>query len=228
MSQIISFPSPNFDDRPQGIPTDILVVHYTGMSETIQALERMCSPLAKVSAHYLIDEKGQVFQLVSEKKRAWHAGISSWRGNFNINDRSIGIELSNPGHEFSYQKFPKTQINSFINLANNIIRRHSIPARNIVGHSDISPTRKKDPGELFEWRKLALRGIGYWPKTLKRNHTRQVNKKNFEFALKTYGYETSNLQATIIAFQRHFLPRRINGIADQEMYTILEVLINNL
>ena len=141
---MISFPSPNYNDRPIGVNIDILVLHYTGMPKTIQALERMCDPVAKVSAHYLIDEDGQILQLISEEKRAWHAGVSSWRGNQNINDRSIGIELANPGHEFGYQKFPKPQIESLIRLAADTILRHSIPARNVVGHSDISPTRKKN------------------------------------------------------------------------------------
>ena len=228
MSKIISFPSPNYNDRPPSTITDTLVIHYTGMSETTQALKRMCNPITKVSAHYLIDEAGQIFKLISEKKRAWHAGISSWRGNCNINDRSIGIELANPGHEFGYQKFPEPQINALIELANKIITRHQIPARNIVGHSDIAPTRKKDPGELFDWHELALGGIGYWPKDLKINIVKKINETNFESALKAYGYETSNLPATILAFQRHFLPMRCGAAPDQEMFRTLEILINNL
>ena len=112
MNEIISFPSPNYNNRPPGTDIDILVLHYTGMLETAQALERMCNPTTEVSAHYLIDLDGKILKLISETKRAWHAGISSWRGDCNINDRSIGIELANPGHEFGYQEFSKPQIDS--------------------------------------------------------------------------------------------------------------------
>ena len=225
---MISFPSPNYNDRPIGVNIDILVLHYTGMPKTIQALERMCDPAAKVSAHYLIDEDGQILQLISEEKRAWHAGVSSWRGNQNINDRSIGIELANPGHEFGYQKFPKPQVESLIRLAADIILRHAIPARNVVGHSDISPTRKKDPGEFLDWHELALNGIGYSPQDVITKNIEQITETNYESALKIYGYETSNLPATIKAFQRHFLPERCDGRPNQELFRVLQILINNL
>lgn len=228
MIKIISFPSPNYNDRPIGVNVDILVLHYTGMPKTIHALKRMCNPVAKVSAHYLIDANGQIFQLVSEEKRAWHAGISFWRGNKNINDRSIGIELANPGHEFGYQKFPKPQIESLIRLAADIILRHAIPARNVVGHSDISPTRKKDPGEFLDWHELALNGIGHFPKNLRTKTTEKITESNLKSALEIYGYETSNLPATIRAFQRHFLPQLFDEKPNQELYKILKILINNL
>ena len=146
---MINLPSPNYNARPLGTKVDILVVHYTGMIGPTEALERLRDPATEVSAHYLISQSGHVIQLVSEKKRAWHAGISSWRNNSNINDRSIGIELENPGHEFGYQEFSDPQINSLVNIARDIIVRHTIPKRNVVGHSDIAPTRKKDPGEFF-------------------------------------------------------------------------------
>ena len=227
MNEIISFPSPNYNNRPPGTDIDILVLHYTGMLETAQALERMCNPTTEVSAHYLIDLDGKILKLISETKRAWHAGISSWRGDCNINDRSIGIELANPGHEFGYQEFSKPQIDSLIKIAKEIITRHPIPARNIIGHSDISPTRKKDPGELFDWHKLALKGIGHWPEISNIKNIKQVDRSNYELALKAYGYETSDLSATTLAFQRHFLPNRCDGLPDQEMFSILENLINN-
>nr|HIL74870.1 N-acetylmuramoyl-L-alanine amidase [Rhodospirillales bacterium] len=228
MNKIISFPSPNYNDRPPGTEIDILVFHYTGMPKPAQALERMCDPDVKVSAHYLIDKDGQLFQLISEEKRAWHAGISSWRNNYNINDRSIGIELANPGHEFGYQKFPTRQIDTLIEIAKDIIKRHPVPARNIIGHSDIAPARKKDPGEFFDWHKLALKGIGYWPESLKTENINQINASNFKLALQKYGYDTTDLPATILAFQRHFLPTRCNSQPDQEMFKMLEILISNI
>ena len=227
-NKIISFPSHNYNERPPKSEIDMLVIHYTGMPEALQALDRMCNPTAEVSAHYLIDEKGQIFQLISEDKRAWHAGISSWRNNSDINDRSIGIELANPGHEFGYQNFPKPQIDKLIELAKDIIKRHPIPARNIIGHSDAAPTRKKDPGELFDWHTLALNGVGYWPKTNEQNTTGQINVSNFESALQEYGYDTTNLKATIVAFQRHFLPKICNGQPNKEMFEMLENLISGL
>jgi N-acetylmuramoyl-L-alanine amidase len=198
------------------------------MPETAQALERMCNPTTEVSAHYLIDIDGQILKLISETKRAWHAGISSWRGYSNINDRSIGIELANPGHEFGYQAFSKPQIDSLTKIAQEIITRHPIPARNIIGHSDISPTRKKDPGEFFDWRKLALKGIGHWPEIPNIKTIKQVDESNYKLALEAYGYETSDLSATILAFQRHFLPSRCDGVPDREMFNILEILIDNI
>ena len=228
MNEIINAPSPNYNDRPPGTEIDILVIHYTGMVELAEALERLCDPANEVSAHYVIDQNGQIFQLISEEKRAWHAGVSSWRGRANINDRSIGIELENPGHEFGYQKFSKPQINSLIRITSSIIIRHPIPARNIIGHSDIAPTRKKDPGEFFDWNKLALKGIGYWPKVRKSEDITPINALNFEMALKMYGYDTTNLSATILAFQRHFLPKHCNDQPDLKMFRMLEILINNL
>ena len=228
MNDIISFPSPNYNNRPLGTDIDILVLHYTGMPETAQALERMCNPTTEVSAHYLIDIDGKILKLISETKRAWHAGISSWRGDCNINDRSIGIELANPGHEFGYREFSTPQIDSLIKVAKEIITRRPIPARNIIGHSDISPTRKKDPGEFFDWYKLALEGIGHWPETPSKKNIKQVNESNYELALQAYGYETSDLSATILAFQRHFLPSRCDGLPDQELFNMLEILINSI
>ena len=228
MNKIVNLPSPNYNDRPPGTKIDILVIHYTGMVGLTEALERLCDPANAVSAHYLIDRNGQIFQLISEEKRAWHAGVSSWRETSNINNSSIGIELENPGHEFGYKKFPKPQIDSLVRIAKDIIIRHPIPARNIIGHSDVAPTRKKDPGELFDWRKLALSGIGYWPETPKSEGITQINASNFELALKKYGYDTTNLPATILAFQRHFLPNHCSNQPDLGMFRVLEMIINNL
>jgi N-acetylmuramoyl-L-alanine amidase len=228
MNKITNIPSPNYNERPPGTEIDILVIHYTGMVGLAEALERLCDPISEVSCHYLIDQNGQIFQLISEDKRAWHAGVSSWRDSSNINDHSIGIELENPGHEFGYQKFPESQIDSLIKITKDIIMRHPIPARNIVGHSDIAPVRKKDPGEFFDWNKLALSGIGCWPETPKSADIATINASNFELALKTYGYDITNLPATILAFQRHFIPKHCSDQPSLEMFRMLEILINNL
>lgn len=160
--QIIARPSPNYSDRAPGA-IDILVLHYTGMSSCGDALARLCDPAAKVSAHYLIDEDGTVFHLVAEERRAWHAGISFWAGERDINSRSIGIELVNPGHELGYRHFPETQMLRLAELARDILARHPIPQQRVLGHSDVAPGRKRDPGELFNWQWLAGQGIGIWP-----------------------------------------------------------------
>src|SRR6185437_14636545 len=155
-------PSPNQDDR--GVAkVDMLVLHYTGMPSAEAALNRLCDPTAKVSAHYAIDEEGTIYAMVPEDRRAWHAGISYWAGGRDINARSIGIELVNPGHEFGYRAFAEPQIASLITLCRDILARHAIPAWRVLGHSDVAPMRKDDPGELFPWARLAEAGIGLWP-----------------------------------------------------------------
>lgn len=152
-------PSPNYNERPAGTAIDMLVLHYTGMKSCAAALDRLCDETAEVSAHYLIDEDGTLYQLVDEARRAWHAGVAVWNGNTNINDRSIGIELVNPGHEFGYRKFPEAQMLTLITLCKEIIARHPISPADVVGHSDVAPDRKQDPGELFDWQRLVDEGI---------------------------------------------------------------------
>ena len=142
---MINHPSPNFDDRPPQTPIDMLVLHYTGMQTGQEALERLCDPEAKVSAHYLIEEDGRIFQLVEENKRAWHAGVSHWRAHTNINARSIGVEIVNPGHDWGYRPFPEVQIQSVITLCQAILSRHPIEPRNVVGHSDVAQRAKPTP-----------------------------------------------------------------------------------
>ena len=160
---MIETPSPNHEPRPDDVAIDMLVLHYTGMKSARDALDRLTDPVGKnrVSAHYLIDEAGVVHCLVTEDRRAWHAGVAVWRGWRDINDRSIGIELVNPGHEFGYKPFPDAQMDALIALASDIVSRHAIPARNVVAHSDIAPSRKIDPGERFPWAHLAQAGIGF-------------------------------------------------------------------
>jgi len=214
MISIRGLPSPNFDERPAEQAVDILVIHYTGMTSAHAALERLTDARAQVSAHYLIDEDGSVVQLVDETKRAWHAGISMWRGRSGVNGRSIGIELVNPGHEFGYRPFPDAQMRALEDLAAAILARHpAIVAANIVGHSDVAPTRKNDPGELFDWRRLAEKGIGLWPTT---GVVDPVPETEVGPSLARIGYDIADIRAAIIAFQRRFAPHRLDGVADLE------------
>ncbi|MDA0260985.1 MAG: N-acetylmuramoyl-L-alanine amidase, partial [Proteobacteria bacterium] len=152
---IKALPSPNFDARPPDRKIDILLLHYTGMLSAEAALERLCDPGAKVSAHYVVDEDGQTFRLVDEVNRAWHAGQSSWAGESDINGRSIGIEIVNPGHEWGYRRFPDVQIAAVIELSARVLSRHPIPAARVLAHADVAPERRMDPGELFDWQRLA-------------------------------------------------------------------------
>jgi N-acetylmuramoyl-L-alanine amidase len=196
----------------------MLVLHYTGMKSADEALARMCEAAAKVSAHYCIDEDGAITRLVPEDMRAWHAGISYWRGETDINARSIGIELVNPGHEFGYQPFPEVQITALTLLASAILRRHPIPPRNVVGHSDIAPSRKRDPGELFDWQRLARVGIGLWPEPV------GAAPGGTPKMLAEYGYRAEE-DGAVAAFQRRFRPSRIDGVADEETAALLAGLL---
>jgi len=155
-------PSPNFDSR-DGCSISMLVLHYTGMRTPQEAINRLIDPASKVSAHYIVDEDGTVLNLVKEEHRAWHAGVSGWRGETRVNHHSIGIEIVNPGHEFGYRPFPDMQMESVISLCKEILGRHAIEPRNVIGHSDVAPTRKEDPGELFDWEELAKNGVGLMP-----------------------------------------------------------------
>ncbi|MBO6947288.1 MAG: N-acetylmuramoyl-L-alanine amidase [Rhodospirillales bacterium] len=211
--QILEWRSPNFNGR-EGAPIDMLVLHYTGMKTCAEALERLCDPAAEVSAHYLIDEDGNVYDLVGEEARAWHAGVASWRGETNVNSRSIGIELVNPGHEWGYREFPAAQTRSLLPLCQDIVQRHGILPRNVVGHSDVAPTRKLDPGELFDWAMLAGAGVGLWPDT--DNLPEPCEDYEVLKILVEIGYDVSNEPAAIAAFQRHFRPRWFDGNPDEE------------
>jgi len=212
-----SCPSPNFDERPEGVPIDMIVLHYTGMQTGAAALERLCDPAAKVSAHYLIEEDGRAYALVDEENRAWHAGVASWRGHRDVNARSIGIELVNPGHEWGYRPFPYEQMATLVALLQSLCARHDIPARNIVGHSDVAPNRKQDPGELFDWHRLHQAGFGVWPDET----ALPCEQSNVSDHLMAIGYETENLSATLSAFQRRFRQSSITGEADEETRKLL-------
>lgn len=217
---IRDLPSPNHDARPEGGVIDMLVLHYTGMRSAEEALGRLLDPAAQVSAHYVVDEDGSVLRMVPEDRRAWHAGVAFWRGGRDINARSIGIELVNPGHEFGYRPFPESQMAALEILCLEILSRHPMPARNVVGHSDVAPRRKTDPGELFEWQRLAAKGIGAWPAKPVAAEAARVPG-----LLSAWGYETDDLAASIAAFQRHFRPAKVDGSADGETAGLLAALL---
>jgi N-acetylmuramoyl-L-alanine amidase len=213
---MIEHPSPNHDSRGQSA-IDMLVLHYTGMPSAQAALARLCDPQARVSAHYAIDEDGTVYRLVAERERAWHAGVSFWAGARDINARSIGIELVNPGHEFGYRPFPEAQIAALIPLCRDILARHDIASWRVLGHSDVAPSRKTDPGELFPWRQLAQAGIGLWP-----GRAADPGEAAVAPLLDRCGYDPEvPAQARAAAFQRHFRPACVDGMADTETRELL-------
>lgn len=217
---VIALPSPNFDERMQ--PVSLLLLHYTGMPSGQEALDRLTDATSKVSAHYLVEEDGRVFQLVDESKRAWHGGVGYWRGITDINSASIGIEIVNPGHEFGYRAFPQAQMQAVAELCQDILSRHTIAPRDVIGHSDVAPARKEDPGELFDWRGLAMQGVGLYPEV--RSQMSGVGCQ----ALAEYGYGVENEKKTIIAFQRHFRPAALTGQWDEECAAILASLLEKV
>ncbi len=219
---MIETPSPNFDERDA--PVSVLVLHYTGMQDAASAIQRLCDPAAKVSAHYLVAEDGQVVRMVAEDKRAWHAGKSHWRGVDNLNSSSIGIELVNPGHEFGYRPFPDAQIDALVPLVNDIVKRHGITRGNVVGHSDIAPARKQDPGELFPWYRLAKLRLAL-PRPTKGLMDPQWSDAGFLLALERFGYDMTDALAATVAFQRRFRPELIDGTIDGECRSILLALL---
>jgi N-acetylmuramoyl-L-alanine amidase len=213
----IDMPSPNHDDRGNAA-VDMLVLHYTGMKTAQAALERLCDPAAKVSAHYTVDEDGTVYAHVPEDRRAWHAGISSWAGETDVNSRSIGIELVNPGHDYGYRDFPDAQIEALITLCHGILLRHPIPSARVLGHSDVAPARKEDPGERFPWERLARAGIGLWP--VPRDADLGAE------ALARFGYDLgAGTEAMVTAFQRHFRPGKVDGVWDRYCARLLAWLL---
>ena len=205
---IVQAPSPNQDARPDGVPIDVLLLHYTGMQTAADAIDRLRDPAAKVSSHYVVTEDGRILRLVPEQRRAFHAGISCWRGNRALNDRSIGIEIVNPGHEWGYRPFPALQMAAVCDLCLAILARHPIPPRNVVGHSDVAPDRKQDPGELFDWTGLAANGVGLWP------GPDGAPVGDVPGTLLAIGYPVPDLPTTLIAFQRHWRPEAVTGTAD--------------
>ncbi|UEM19492.1 N-acetylmuramoyl-L-alanine amidase [Skermanella mucosa] len=224
--------SPNQEPRPDGVPVDILLVHYTGMPTGAEALERLCDPASRVSAHYLVDEDGTVFALVPEERRAWHAGVGFWLGERDVNSRSVGVELVNPGHEWGYRPFPPAQMEAFAALARGILDRHGILPHRVLAHSDVAPARKEDPGELFDWRSLAARGIGLWPEPDALDDGPGYAVAEAQDLLGRFGYEVAasgvldaptRIAAT--AFQRHFIPDRVAFGLDRTFMRVLRAAV---
>ena len=212
----------------------LIVIHYTGMQSKIESIKRLSNPKHKVSTHYLIDRKGQILRMVDDNKVAWHAGKSKWKNYNNLNKYSIGIELVNKGHEFGYEKFTILQVKNLIKLCQNLKKKYKIQNSNIVGHSDIAPLRKQDPGEKFPWKKLKNNDLGIWPKTLKLKSQKEIEKKIIKLFFKNLfkiGYRYFDLEKRtkkdiflIRAFQRRFLPKKVTGIIDQKTYIISHFL----
>lgn len=219
---MIETPSPNFDER--ALPVTMLVLHYTGMTDAASALARLADPAAKVSAHYLIEEDGRIHRMVDEGHRAWHAGRSHWRGITDVNSASVGIELVNPGHEWGYRAFPAVQIDALIPLVHAIKERHGITRGNVVGHSDIAPTRKQDPGELFPWGRLARLRLAL-PRPTRGLMDPEWSDSGFLLALERFGYDVSDREAAVTAFQRRFRPEMVDGIIDAECRMLLLALL---
>ncbi len=226
--------SPNFDERK--LPVTVLVLHYTGMESGQVAIDRLCDPDAKVSAHYVVEENGQIWKLVDEKDRAWHAGVSQWRGITDLNSASIGIEIVNGGHDFGLPEFPKGQINAVIELSKAIMERHAI--EHIVGHSDIAPERKQDPGEKFPWAQLAEEGIGSWPEGISDDRrvlfeagSRDRGMAIIQSGLAHIGFEAhvsgvldEKTRLIVASLQRRYRPDQIDGQVDVQTLEIIKWL----
>jgi N-acetylmuramoyl-L-alanine amidase len=230
-------PSPNHDARNGAV--DMIVLHYTGMKDCAGALDQLCDSASKVSAHYLIDEDGTIYALVDEARRAWHAGVASWHGETDINSCSIGIELVNPGHEFGYRAFPEAQMKALEHLCADLLERHNISAARVLGHADVAPARKQDPGELFDWPRLAVLGLTVWPDPLQVSSSSMQGGDNSEevlalqVALGLIGYGIvgdarygAATTAVVMAFQRHYRPAVVDGVADPETCAMLAGLVS--
>jgi N-acetylmuramoyl-L-alanine amidase len=237
------FISPNFDARAAQIPLDLIIIHYTGMTTAEEALHRLCDEQFKVSTHFLISKRGEVYELVDPVNRAWHAGVSFWQGETDVNSRSLGIELDNPGSINPPEPFPVVQINTLLKLLEELTATFNIPRHRIIGHSDVAPLRKQDPGVLFPWQKLAENGFGIWPKvwplediqnTPDFQNTGEIPRE-IQRALRTIGYDcpqTGNwdqdTQAVWLTFQRHFMPDQLTGRFSREGAAILTGVVHRV
>jgi len=231
--------SPNFSKKTRKTK-DIktIIIHYTGMQSEIASIKRLTSPSHKVSCHYLISREGTIFKMVNDNKIAWHAGKSKWKKFTNLNKNSIGIELVNKGHRYGYQKFSKKQINMLIKLCIKLKKKYRIKNSDILGHSDIAPNRKQDPGEKFPWKKLGKKGLGIWPKITKFTFIKMDKKKISQLFFNNLfriGYRYFNVYKRgkndtniISAFQRRFLPSNVNGEIDQKTYIISHFLAKKI
>ena len=233
-------PSPNHGERKGRGVVDMLLLHYTGVPDDKVAINHLCNPGSKVSAHYVVLPDGAVIQLVAESRRAWHAGLGSWGADTDINSCSIGIELANPGHEHGYPAFPKRQIEATIALSRSIFARHKIPPHHVLAHSDVAPARKQDPGEKFPWHLLAASGIGLWVKPVRIGREGPIYTlgetnpaiEETQRLLAQYGYQVpvsgyfdAPTRAVVAAFQRHFRPQRVDGNIDVSTVATLKALL---
>src|SRR5436190_178525 len=234
-------PSPNDGERSGKAPVDLILLHYTGMPSAADALALLCKRDTEhpVSAHYFVHEDGCITQCVPEARRAWHAGHSLWEGNADVNSRSIGIEIANPGHDFGYPDFPERQIRQVIALCRDIAGRHFVRADRILAHSDVAPSRKQDPGEKFPWARLFAAGVGHWVEpapiaagTVLKPGDRSAGVSQLQGLLIEYGYGLNPTgfyadatRDVVAAFQRHFRPARVDGIADGSTLDTLERLV---
>jgi N-acetylmuramoyl-L-alanine amidase len=234
-------PSPNHGERKGDRRPDMIVLHYTGMSDADAALELLKARGSEVSAHYFVFEDGRIIQMVQESRRAWHAGKSLWAGESDINSCSIGIEIANPGHDHGYPNFPKRQIAAVTALCRSIQTRNTIPPVRVVAHSDVAPARKQDPGEKFPWRTLYESGVGHWVKpaaimdfgqTLRsgdRGNAVAVLQKSlsdYGYGIEASGEYDAVTREVVVAFQRHFRPERIDGVADPSTRSTLQELLD--
>jgi N-acetylmuramoyl-L-alanine amidase len=231
--------SPNSGERANNQKPTYLILHYTGMADAQKACDWLCDERSEVSSHYLVDEQGGIVQMVSEDKRAWHAGVSSWHGESDINSVSIGVEIQNRGHGDAYHDFPAAQMQAVADLCLDIITRHTIAPRNVLAHSDVAPGRKVDPGEKFDWSYLARSGVGNWvePEPLGGGSFLQRGDSGdpvlaLQGMLRMYGYGVdatgqfdARTKIVVEAFQRHFRPARVDGIADQSTVATLHKLL---
>ena len=224
MDELIDFesPSPNWNERQ--LPVSMVVLHYTGMQSADEALERLRSEDAGVSAHYMIEEDGKIHRLVREDRRAYHAGKSFWRGVRDVNSASVGIEIVNPGHEFGYRPFPDVQMEALLPLLAGIVGRWDVPRANVVGHSDVAPARKEDPGELFDWDLLAAHRLALKTPRVTAPSPFE-NDGAFFLGLERWGYDISDTTAAMRAFQRRWRPHIIDGLVDGECSALLFSLL---
>ena len=243
-SSIVSdvIPSANYGDRNKGRPPDMIVLHYTGMPDVEGAIAKLCTAGTDVSAHYIVLEDGRIVQCVPESRRAWHAGVSCWAGEEDINSCSIGIEIVNRGHDWGYPDFPSRQIAAVIALCRGIMLRRDVPPHRVLAHSDVAPSRKKDPGEKFPWHSLANSGVGHWvhPAPIVRGESLKLgainnNVASVQAAFARYGYNIPTdgkfdgaTMEVVTAFQRHFRPERVDGVADHSTMSTLHELLGSL
>ncbi|MBB5753006.1 N-acetylmuramoyl-L-alanine amidase [Prosthecomicrobium pneumaticum] len=242
MIAIVRRPSPNHNERPAGKPVDLLILHYTDMASAEAAIAWLAAPESKVSCHYVVAEDGVVTQMVEEDRRAWHAGVSSWKGEADVNGRSIGIEIANRGHDHGYPDFPDVQVEAVAALARDICARHGIPAERVLAHSDVAPQRKRDPGEKFPWGRLAAAGVGHFvpPEPISGGRflapgeagepvaALQAMLGYYGYGLEITGVYDPATEAVVTAFQRHFRPERVDGIADRSTLATLHRLARAL